>query len=191
MRALLRLLLLAVAPVLVVVAPGAAPSHACSCIDTPVDQLLADADVVFVGTVLEDPVGADDGQAAFRVEATSVYAGVVPEVVQLTTDAETSACGIDVSEGDRWTFVTTTDFVVGSCDGSAPTSTLTASDVERVLGPSGPPEPGGVARPDSAEEDSEAATVVTRLFVGLVVVIGLAGAVLLLLMLRSWARNQR
>jgi len=189
-RTLLRLLLLAVAPFLVVAAPGAAPSHACSCVDVPVDQLLADGDVVFIGTVLENPVAADDG-AAFRVRTTSVYQGRVPETVQLTTGADEAACGLEVSEGENWTFVTSDDFTVGSCDGSAPTEDLSATDVEAVLGPGGPPDPGGVAPPDAAEDQDRTAEVITRLFVGLVVVIGGAGAVLLLLTLRAWARNQR
>lgn len=191
MRAWLRVLLLAVAPLFVVVAPGAAPSHACSCVDTPVDQLIADGEVVFIGTVLENPVAADDGEAAFRVRTTSVYAGRVPETVQLTTAGDTAGCGIDVSEGDRWTFVTTPDFAVSSCDGSAPTETVSATEVEAVLGPGGPPDPGGVAPPDAGEDDDETAIVVTRIFVGLAVALGLAGATLLLLMLRAWARNQR
>src|SRR5687768_2580570 len=81
----------------------AGPVGACSCAMLEPKQILEFAPTAFIGTVTASSGGAGvrDGSAVFTFEVETVLAGEVPAIVDVTTAANSAACGFEAAVGTR------------------------------------------------------------------------------------------
>jgi hypothetical protein len=141
------------------VAVGAGPAHACSCIqvDTATSARLADR--VFTGVVDERSPGDKSLGAGVRyaVSVSSVYKGVVGEQIDVFTAASSASCGLpDLPEGTELVWFASERnpagggraeeagpgelrLYVSSCDPNGPATPRVMAAVAGALGPPGPP----------------------------------------------------
>ena len=81
--------------------PGSArPALACSCIDTPYEELLEEADFAFEGTVVKLSRASGGWLAQFRVE--SVIDGPKRTSAMVWTPANQAGCGLEFGIGESW-----------------------------------------------------------------------------------------
>ena len=120
----------------------AGPANACSCAMVDPDQMLEFGPVAFVGTVTAGPdlVGSGDS-AVFTFEVETVLAGEVPALVDVTTAANSAACGLEAAPGTRMAI-----FAVDEGNGVLSSGLCSTTDADlaiKALGPGTPPgEPG-------------------------------------------------
>ncbi len=139
---------------LVAVSPAVA--HACSCATATTAQYADGADVVFTGTLTDvvppprRPIMSSGDPATLRFRVSSVSKGEARETTEVTTAVSGSSCGIGDLPVDREyvVFAHGSDTLsVGLCDGTARATPALQKQVERALGPPGPPAAGTLAAP--------------------------------------------
>jgi len=97
------LLLLLVVPLLVVV--SGAPAGACLCVSATPAKYLSEADAVFSGEVLRRSGGRDGlGSVTYTVRVDRVFKGEVAAEQEVSSGAQSSACGIDLQARQRTVF---------------------------------------------------------------------------------------
>ncbi|WP_110180723.1 hypothetical protein [Nocardioides solisilvae] len=113
---------------------AAGPAAACSCAVLTFKQQVKMADTVFVGKVAGEgtPSGND---LTYDVVASRVFKGELEDPrVQVSSAADSAACGIGpVETGQNWLFLTT-EGTTSSCSGSAPASTQVMERAQRLFG---------------------------------------------------------
>ena len=119
----------------------AGPARACSCALLEPNQLLEFAPTAFVGTVMGGPtvVGRGDGSVAYTFEVETVLAGQVPAVVDVTTAANSAACGFEAPLGTRIAV-----FAADDGNGVLTSGLCSSTDADlaiKALGPGTPPTP--------------------------------------------------
>jgi hypothetical protein len=98
MRTLFAALVAAAA--LVVVAPS--PASACSCVAQTPRELVAGADLVVAGTVVDRDDPLFSGEVTYTVDAETVYRGAVTERFTFRSAGDGGACGVEgVEPGGR------------------------------------------------------------------------------------------
>ena len=120
----------------------AGPASACSCALVDPDQMLEFGPVAFVGTVTGGPalVGAG-GSAVFTFDVETVLAGEVPALVEVTTAANSAACGLEAALGTRMAI-----FAVDEGNGVFSSNLCSTTDADlaiQALGPGNPPGESG------------------------------------------------
>ncbi|HET8777885.1 MAG TPA: hypothetical protein VFN76_09510 [Candidatus Limnocylindria bacterium] len=111
---------------------------ACSCAQTTVEEAAANAQAVFVGTVVDErPVGRDDGpvravaatapmpgptgQVIYTFKVEVVAKGDIGTQVELLGGGDGASCGMSFGIGERW-------LVFASWDGAVHTTNLCAGN---------------------------------------------------------------
>lgn len=147
------------------------PAQACSCAMVPTSRLVEGADQVFTGSVTSVDAPAGTQHRVFTVAVDRAYKGEVSPVMRVATNAQPSACGLDVPEGTPYLFLTTSQGVyagrgddasgddvvfTGSCSGSEPAAKPTLARIEKAIGPgqvAASPSPDHAVRADSDDPD--------------------------------------
>jgi len=113
-----------------------APAFACKCQVSDVEQQSTRADAVFVAEV--KGVTETDQKFEYAVTATHAYKGTVERETTITTNQQTTACGLgELKNGTDYVFLVTGDtptYAATSCGGSGPANDKRISEVETVLG---------------------------------------------------------
>lgn len=152
------LVLFAVAITAVLLARSAAPvAHACTCVQTTVEERVAQSEVIAIGTILasvldDDPSGNLDWDARVAVER--YLAGSGPTEVVADDPPDGGSCGVfDASHvGQRYVIFFYDDFKTHLCMGDEPATDEFVASVELAVALSPPgalPETGGP--PDSGQ----------------------------------------
>lgn len=129
------------------------PAHACKCVASDVGRDAQRADAVFTGTVIsiQKPENAPEGETPpegdkasatgvtmIMVEADRSWKGHVPTNVELTTAANSAACGIEDLKADKkYLFFAQSNGAKLTIDSCGGTSLLTAelgNDITKLLG---------------------------------------------------------
>jgi len=86
---------------------GTRPAWACSCVPLNARQTLAETDGAFIGELVtrEDPVPVGGvvgpGTSVFTFHVSRAFKGDVGEVIQVESESQGEACGLEVTQGDR------------------------------------------------------------------------------------------
>ena len=114
----------------------AAPAFACKCEVSDVEKQTTSAEAVFVAEV--NGVTEVATQFEYAVTATHAYKGTVERETTVTTDTQTSACGLgELKNGTAYVFFVggaAAPYPATACDGSGPANDKRIADVEEVLG---------------------------------------------------------
>ena len=79
------------------------PAHACSCVQVPPAQAMAEHDAVFEGRVLSVEPASDPSQVmTATLEVVQHWKGVETEQVTVSTAAMESVCGVSFEVGTSW-----------------------------------------------------------------------------------------
>jgi hypothetical protein len=169
----MRRLLLVLALVVIGLAWPATPAHACSCAVATDADLLARADAVFVGTLVDRTVArhgelsASTDPAVHRFDVTAVYKGEVRRDQEVVSNAAGASCGLELTEGaEVLVFASSASaggfgpppepgqYAADLCNG---TRALGAGPVPASYGD--PTEPDGGAAPDDGTDPDDRAEV--------------------------------
>jgi hypothetical protein len=74
-----------------------APAYACSCAGASDDQLAANADVIFTGTVTDDQVDEGEQTRTLTFTVDRVFKGQATATQVVTTHASGASCGLEIS----------------------------------------------------------------------------------------------
>ncbi|KJK47353.1 hypothetical protein UK23_20645 [Lentzea aerocolonigenes] len=110
---------------------AAGTAHACSCAPATEEQLLARADHVFQGRVLEKVVEAPQ-KVRYRVAVAEERKGDVPDEVGVVTYDNGGMCGVDLAVGKDYLIYATGD----SSDGKVDTNLCSGTRQENAAPPS-------------------------------------------------------
>ncbi|WP_154402556.1 hypothetical protein [Nocardioides speluncae] len=133
------------------------PAHACKCVASDIARDAQRADAVFTGTVVsvqkppsgnspegDGPTGEGNkadatGVITIQVEADRSWKGHVPTKAELSTAANSAACGIEDLEADKkYLFFAQSDgakLTINSCGGTAPLTAELGATISKLLGP--------------------------------------------------------
>lgn len=101
-RSMRRLVLVLVAtvlalPVIVATAPCA---HACDCDRPTPESAIPGADLIGEVTVLDE--SEDDDKRLYELEVTRSWKGATHSRIELSTESDVTACGLELTEGERY-----------------------------------------------------------------------------------------
>lgn len=135
-----------------------APSYACSCAGSPLNQLIRGDEVVFRGTISSrerSPFSSPStplDEVVYTVDVAAVFQGEVGAVAEVDSAASGSACGLEVQQGREYVIVATpTDggrLSANLCGGTSRVTPEHVAQVTALLGQPGPPDLSVDAPPD-------------------------------------------
>jgi hypothetical protein len=131
----------------------ASPAQACSCAEATTAQHVADADVVFTGTLLSREVDHPDwpemssGDPALHVFAVDVvYKGEAHEEQGVVSAAESASCGLDLSGDGPFVVFGTSDpsladgqYRAGLCNGTGLADDAVLTELQQLTAAAAPP----------------------------------------------------
>lgn len=150
-----------------------APAYACSCADASPARAAADAEVIFVGTLLDSVrVRRPAGYHQLRFSVARVHKGTAYAEQVITAHAEPASCGFDPERGSSWLIFARMEpqgagedlvlrLATGSCSGNRP-----VDQGALTPGPWGPGRAPEVGASDEGERADRADETITRWFRG-------------------------
>lgn len=184
LRHLLAVVLTAVAATLGLVVSTAGPAAACSCVGGGIPQYAEWADAVFTGELASAPDRSEEQTVTYTFDVEQIYAGKVPELAEVRTPSQESACGLaHVESGRRFVIFASYDdgaLSTGLCSGSQVANAAYTDRLERHLGigtiPSrehAPRAPSGVADDPGRDDGGRTWMLVVPIASGVVILAAL------------------
>ncbi|MDP9444290.1 MAG: hypothetical protein M3P83_08040 [Actinomycetota bacterium] len=128
-------------------------AYACSCAGGSIRGYAAGADAVFAGTIERRrdpmallPVRGSGDRVYYEIVVDAVYQGRVGERAELASASSGASCGLEVDLDHRYVFFASRDrsgeLEANLCGGTFAAPAFEVPEVEQVLGPPTPPDPG-------------------------------------------------